>query len=65
MGAVEAQGNCDDIADERDPRKKSEPDTVAVNGPLLFFEGLRLDSEPFLNPFPFPEPSYAVGDHAA
>ncbi len=64
-GLVEAEGDCYDVPDEGNPGGECEPDAVFVYIDLLLCEGFRLDLEPFFNPFPFPDPTYPVGEDAA
>ena len=64
-GFVEAQGDGNDVSYERYPCCKCKPDSVAVDLGFLLFEGFWLDLEPFLDPFPFADPSYPICQDAS
>ena len=64
-GLVEAEGYGDHVADERNPCCEGEPDTIFVYARLLLLEGFRLYIEPFLDPFPFADPSDPECEYAA
>ena len=64
-GLVEAEGNGYHIPHNRHPAQEGNPHPVSVYPCLLFPEGFGLDLEPFLNPFPFPDPAYPVCEDAS
>ena len=61
MQLVEAQAYGEDIAHERQPCQEGQQGTVPVYLRLLFQQGLLLDVEPLLYPFPFADTAYPVG----
>ena len=63
--AIKAYSQHQHIANERHPRQQREPRAVTVNARFVARNGLGLDAEHFLNPFPFCQPAAIVGDHAA
>ena len=64
-GFVEAESNGNYITYERDPGCQCKPDSIAVHFFLLPGKCLRTYLEPFLNPFPFADPTDPVGGNAA
>jgi hypothetical protein len=52
LGFEKAEGEGENVADERHPSEQGEPDAIAVDFLLLTLHGLRTHLEPPLNPFP-------------
>ena len=52
LGFEKAEGEGENVADERHPGEQGEPDAVAVDFLFLTLHGLRAHLEPPLNPFP-------------
>ena len=62
---VESKSDGDHVTYERNPCEKCHPDSVSVQTCFLTLKGFRLDLEPFLDPFPFADPTYPVGEDAS
>lgn len=62
---VEAEAYGEDVADKWQPCQEGQQGAVFVYLRFLFQQGLFLDTEPLLYPFPFAYASYPVGCQAA
>ena len=62
---IEAKRNAKHIAYERYPGYEGQPYSPLIYDGLLFCQGLGLDLEPLLYPFPLSQPAHGVGQHTA
>ncbi len=65
LGFEKAEGEGENIADERHPGEQGEPDAVAVDFLFLTLHGLRAHLEPPLNPFPTTDAPDPIGGDAS